>query len=106
MLFKPIDILGWIANVIGIVSFVPQCWKVYKTNDTKSLSLMMYIFINISFVLWIIYGAVIKAPPVMGGNVVMLILASYILVKKLINYSKDSKENYVNYNQYYNINQD
>lgn len=87
--FKAVDILGYIATTIGIISFMPQAWKVYKTSDTKSLSLGMWILINISFVLWIIYGSIIKAMPVMGGNTVMLLLGSYILFKKIENYKKD-----------------
>ena len=44
-----IDTVGWVANIIGISSFIPQCYKVYQTNNTKSLSLNMYILITISF---------------------------------------------------------
>ena len=96
--FKTVDILGWIANIIGIISFIPQCWQIHKTNDTKAISLVMYILIVISFILWVIYGYIIKASPVMGGNIVMFFLGSYILVRKSMNYKKDSQsEKFVNY---------
>jgi len=88
----PVEILGWSANGLGIISFVPQCYKVYKTNDTKSLSVLMFIIITMSFLLWIVYGYEIKSRPIMYGNIVTFILSMYILVKKLQNSSKDNNK--------------
>ena len=86
-----IEIMGWVATAIGIISFMPQAYKVYSTNDTKALSLYKWVLINFSFVLWIIYGANIGATPVMGGNILMLLLGSYIMIKKIMNSKKDKE---------------
>ena len=83
------NIIGWLATGIGIVSFMPQVYKIYQTNHTQSLSLGMYILISISFVLWIIYGMKIGAMPIVFGNILMLVMASYILTKKILNLKKD-----------------
>ena len=75
--------IGWIATLLGIISFIPQTYKVYKTNDTKSLSLGMYLIINMSFILWIYYGYKLKLTPVLYGNSVLIIMSMYILSQKI-----------------------
>ena len=84
-----IQIIGWIAIMTCIFSFIHQAYKVYYTNETKALALSMWILGNIACFLWIIYGALIGSPPLMYGNIIMLILGSYIMIKKIMNSKKN-----------------
>lgn len=77
------DILGILAAIGTTGSFVPQALKVYKTKKTEDLSLGMYVLFCGGVVLWLLYGFMIKAYPVLLANGTTLIMASYILIMKL-----------------------
>ncbi len=49
-------ILGWVAFLFGIAGCVPQSIKVFKTKDTQSISLSMYIIYCIGCVAWVIWS--------------------------------------------------
>jgi MtN3 and saliva related transmembrane protein len=78
-----IELLGIIAAILTTVSFVPQAYKVYKTDHTISLSYRMYIIICSGFFLWMIYGIYLRKKPIIFANLFSLILALYILWKIL-----------------------
>ena len=80
-----IHILGFIATSIGITSSIPQIYHIIKTNNTSSLSLGFYIMSCISFILWIIYGLILELPPILYGNILMLLGYGYILIRKIRN---------------------
>lgn len=82
------DIIGYIATGIGITSSIPQIYQVIQTNDTSSISLGFYIMACVSFILWIIYGSVLKLGPVRNGNILMLLGYGYVLYRKILNISK------------------
>jgi hypothetical protein len=35
-------LIGYLASVCSVASFVPQVWKVMKTGDTAAISALMY----------------------------------------------------------------
>lgn len=78
-----IDALGIIAAIGTTGSFVPQAYKVYKTKKTEDLSLGMYLFFCSGVLLWIVYGLLIKALPIILANGFTFVMAFYILVMKL-----------------------
>lgn len=90
------ELIGWLATVLGIISFVPQTLKVYKTDDTKSISLGMYIIITISFGLWIYYGFVLNLKPILYGNMCIIIMSIYILITKIHHLRREKKILYDN----------
>ncbi|MBS3096220.1 PQ-loop repeat-containing protein [Candidatus Woesearchaeota archaeon] len=77
------DIIGYIAGLVIIVSWIPQVVKSYKTKSVNDLSIMMVILILIGTVLWISYALLVKDKPVFAVNVVLTILISYILYLKI-----------------------
>ena len=77
------DIIGHIAGLVIIVSWIPQVVKSYKTKSVNDLSIMMVILILIGTVLWISYALLVKDKPVFAVNVVLTILISYILYLKI-----------------------
>ncbi len=78
-----IQILGLVAG--GLIAFasLPQFLKIIKTKDTKSISLQMYILLNIGGVLWIIYGILINQPAVIITNGIFQAFNLTILYLKL-----------------------
>jgi MtN3 and saliva related transmembrane protein len=77
------EILGYIAAVLTTVAFVPQVVLVYRTKDTDSISLLMFLIFNCGLVCWGIYGLILNQLPIILANGVTLILALYILYMKM-----------------------
>ena len=66
-----------------IAAFVPQAYKIFKTRQTKDLSLPMWVLQVIAFSTWITYGATSRQWPIIVPNVVCLMLSCFILAMKL-----------------------
>jgi MtN3 and saliva related transmembrane protein len=75
--------IGSIAATLTTVCFVPQAWKVIRTRDTQSLSLLMYLLFNLGVMCWLIYGFMLGSVPIILGNMVTLTLSFTILVYKI-----------------------
>jgi MtN3 and saliva related transmembrane protein len=81
--------LSLLANIVGtgaalcsMTSFGPQIVKIWRERDASSVSLRMYVVTVTGFSLWIAYGVLIQSWPVIGSNVVCLLMAATILVLK------------------------
>lgn len=76
----------WIGSAAGILtttSFIPQAYKVYKTKNTESISIHMFIIFNFGIIAWFTYGILLNQLPIIIANCVTFIFAFYILVYKL-----------------------
>ena len=74
------EIIGLIAAVCTTFAFVPQVMKVWKTKQTKDLSLRMYSIMFIGIILWLVYGIRIDSLSIIMANVVTATLVGTILV--------------------------
>jgi MtN3 and saliva related transmembrane protein len=77
------NILGFIAAGIGIIVFLPQAWRVWKTKDTKSISLLTFLILVFSSALWTSYGIILSAAPIILVNAIIIVLGSFIVLMKL-----------------------
>ena len=75
--------IGYFAASLTTLSFVPQVWQTWKTRHTKDISLRMYLLFTCGVALWLVYGLLVDALPVVLSNLVTLVLASAVLVMKL-----------------------
>lgn len=82
------ELIGYIAAFLTTVAFVPQAYKVYKTNHTEDLSLSLFIIFSVGVFMWLIYGILLNNIPMTLANVITLVLSLYILYKKLNNLKK------------------
>lgn len=82
--FSPTDIIGYLAATLTTISFLPQLIKIWTTKSADDVSTGMFVFFVFGVVLWIVYGWEIHSPPVITANIVTCILASMILVLKLV----------------------
>lgn len=78
-----IDILGYIAGSLVVISLLPQAIKSWRTKSTKDISLLRYIIYVTGLILWIIYAIIIDNGPVAVMNIIGLILALSILCLKI-----------------------
>jgi len=75
--------IGYAAASLTTASFVPQAWLTFKTRDVSGISLGMYSAFTLGIALWLGYGLLIEAWPVVIANIITLILAASILLMRL-----------------------
>lgn len=78
-----ITILGLVAAAFTTFSMFPQVIRIFKSKSTKDISLPMYIVLSIGCFLWLVYGLLIKSPPIYLANIISLIFSVSILVLKI-----------------------
>jgi MtN3 and saliva related transmembrane protein len=78
-----IDAAGSAAACLTTISFVPQAWHSFKTRDVSGISLGMYSVFTVGVALWLTYGLLLGAWPIVMANAITLILAMTILGMKL-----------------------
>lgn len=78
-----VEILGLTAGSCTTIAFLPQVLKTWKSRSAKDLSLGMFSFFCFGVLLWLIYGIFQRDVPVIGANLVTLLLASTLLFFKL-----------------------
>ena len=76
------ELLGLAAGTLTTVSFVPQVVRIVRTRSAHDISWWMFGIFTAGVALWLWYGIVVDALPVIVANVVTLTLASAILVLK------------------------
>ena len=77
------DAIGYLAATLTTAAFIPQAWLTWKTKRADGVSLGMYSIFTLGVALWLIYGLVIGAWPIIIANAITLALALFILVMKL-----------------------
>lgn len=77
------DLIGYLAAFLTTCSFVPQAWLTFRTRDVSGISLGMYSVFTLGVALWLGYGLLLGAWPVVAANTVTLALALAILGMKL-----------------------
>lgn len=77
------ELVGSAAAILTTLSFVPQAWLTLRTRDVSGISLSMYTVFTAGVALWLVYGLILGARPVILANLVTLVLASVILTLKV-----------------------
>lgn len=78
-----IDLVGTAAACLTTLSFLPQVWHSFKSRDVSGISLGMYSVFTLGVILWLVYGVLLSAWPVVIANVITLILSLAIVTMKL-----------------------
>lgn len=77
------DVIGGLAAILTTLAFVPQARMTWKMRRADGVSLLMYSIFTTGIALWLLYGLMIGAWPVIIANALTLLLALFILVMKL-----------------------
>ena len=81
--FSWVDVVGTLAACLTTASFLPQAWLSFKTRDVSGVSLGMYSVFTAGVALWLVYGWMLRAWPIVIANAITLALAFAILAMKL-----------------------
>ena len=76
-------LLGLIAGSLTTLAFVPQVLKTWRTKSGDDISLGMFLLFSTGVLLWLVYGVLIDAYPVILANALTLLLSLAILWLKL-----------------------
>ena len=77
------DSLGYIAAALTTCSFIPQAWLTFRSRDVRGISLGMYSAFTLGIALWLGYGVMLQAWPVVIANAITFVLAAAILAMKI-----------------------
>jgi MtN3 and saliva related transmembrane protein len=78
-----VELTGFAAACLTTASFLPQVWRSVRTRDLGGISLGMYLTFTVGVALWLAYGVMLRAWPIVLANSVTLALAGTILALKL-----------------------
>ena len=79
----PVEIIGGLAGILCTVSFLPQVIKIFRSKNTRDISLLMFSILSAGVFLWFIYGLLIKDIPVIMTNIAIFFLVLSIVFMKL-----------------------
>ena len=77
------ELIGYLAAILTTCSFVPQAWLTFRTRNVSGISLGMYSVFAGGVALWLTYGLLLSAWPIVVANSITLALAIAILAMKL-----------------------
>ncbi|MGB5541287.1 MAG: SemiSWEET transporter [Gammaproteobacteria bacterium] len=78
-----VNLIGSLAGMLTTVAFVPQVVRTWKTGSAQDISLLTYLFFTCGVLLWLVYGIMMHALPVIAANGVTLALSTSILGLKI-----------------------
>jgi len=78
-----VSLIGLAAATLTTIAFLPQVIKIWKTKETKDISLLMYALFTVGVLLWLSYGVILNDLPLILANGITSVLALSVLVLKL-----------------------
>lgn len=78
-----LELTGYAAAFLTTCSFVPQAWLTFRTRNVQGISLGMYCAFTLGVALWLLYGLMLAAWPIVLANGITLALAGGILLMKI-----------------------
>ena len=75
-----IDIIGYVAGFIAMMSFLPQVIKTLRTRRTDDISMGMLLLTLITNILYVIYGLLLGLYPI----IIMISIMTCIIILQII----------------------
>jgi len=75
--------IGSLAAILTTIAFIPQVLKTWKTRSAQDISLWMFLLFSSGVLLWLIYGVLLDAVPIIVANGITLCLSASILILKI-----------------------
>lgn len=77
------DIVGYAATVVGTSMMLPQLVRSYRTKHMRDVAWGMITLFLINCLLWLAYGLMIGAPPMIVANSVGFLISLALLGMKI-----------------------
>ena len=79
-------IVGTIGSTLTTLSLLPQVIKLFKTKSVGDLSFLTYISLTVGCFLWVVYGIMLKQPPIYVANIITFLLSASVLTLKIVHH--------------------
>lgn len=76
------NVVGTAAALCSISSFAPQMLRIWKEQDASAVSLRTYSLTVTCFALWVGYGVLTTAWPIIVANACAMVMAAGVLTMK------------------------
>lgn len=77
------ELIGYTAAALTTLAFIPQVLHIWRLRSAHGVSLGMYLIFTGGVVLWLVYGMLTGAGPVILANGVTLALALTVVALKI-----------------------
>ncbi len=77
------ELIGYAAAVLTTLAFVPQVIHIWRLRAAHGISLGMYAIFTSGVALWLVYGLLLGAWPLIVANAVTLTLSLCIIALKI-----------------------
>ncbi len=77
-----VDLLGTAAT-LTTGCFVPQVVRLWRTRNAEGISLVTFAAFAVGVALWLAYGVILRAWPIILSNAITLVLALAIIALTL-----------------------
>ena len=78
-----VNVIGSLAGGLTTIAFIPQVIRTWKTRSAQDISLAMFLLFSCGVLLWLIYGILLQAMPIILANGITLALSTSILALKI-----------------------
>ena len=73
------EFIGFLAAILTTSAFLPQAFKIWKTQSADGLSLTMYLVMGTGTLCWLIYGILIQSPSIIVANSISISIIIFIV---------------------------
>lgn len=80
---NPTELIGYTAAALTTIAFLPQVLHTWRMRSGRGISLGMYAIFTSGVALWLVYGILLDAWPIIAANAITLALALSILALKI-----------------------
>ena len=77
------ELIGYLAATLTTIAFIPQALHTWRLRSAHGISLGMYVIFTAGVALWLVYGLLLGAGPLIIANAATLTLALIILAMKI-----------------------
>ena len=82
-LLKLASLAATAGGVLSVGALLPQAWRILQRRSAVDVSLAMYVTVVVASALWIFYAYVHKSIELLVTNVVIGLIAIFIVALKL-----------------------
>ena len=76
-----IESIGLTAGAIGLISWIPQLFTVWRDREHRGINLNTLYLISVALMLWMVYGVTREAIAVMVSNTCSLTAIMGIIIR-------------------------
>lgn len=77
------ELIGYLAATLTTIAFIPQALHTWRLRSAHGISLGMYATFTSGVALWLVYGLILGAWPLIIANIATLTVALFILAMKV-----------------------